>query len=101
MRKASPKTPPPKKKPGPIALRLKRGRQIRGLSARELSRRAGLNPGHVAVLESRDNDRVWPATIKKLAKVLHVDASWLMYGQGPPPEPLPATSEKRATKGHA
>ena len=86
----------PPKNADTIAARIKRARAVRGFSARELSRRAGLNPGHVAVLESRANGRIWPQTVTAIAKALGVDSAWLLFGKGNPPEPLPATRAKRA-----
>lgn len=87
----------PPKSADTIAARIKQARAVRGFSARELSRRAGLNPGHVAVLESRANGRIWPQTVTAIAKALGVDSAWLLFGKGNPPAPLPATRAKRAT----
>lgn len=90
-------SPPKTKSADTIAARIKQARAIRGFSARELSRRAGLNVGHVAVLESRANGRIWPQTVTAIAKALGVDSAWLLFGKGDPPAPVPATRAKRAT----
>ncbi len=81
-------TKPKKSFPATVSGRLRYARESRGFSARALSKAAGLNPGHVTVLEGRENARIWPETITALAKALDVDAAWIMFGKGtPPPAP--------------
>ncbi len=81
-----------------LSTRLKKAREIRGLSARDLSRRADLNPGHVSVLESRPCTRIRPGTVDALAKALDVDVIWLLFGRGVPPTAAPHARAKRADK---
>lgn len=67
-----------------IGDRIKQVRILRGLTAKEVSCRAGLSQGYVSRLEN--NERVPSnSTILKIANVLHVSPSYLLDGTGQPP----------------
>lgn len=57
-----------------------------GLSKRGLSRLAGLDPSHVRQLEA-SGTRPAEATVRAIAGVLGVPASWLAFGEGDFPKP--------------
>lgn len=80
-----------------LAERITEACTLRGISARELSRRAGMNPGQVGAMQSRiRNDPqaesgVSARTISTLAEVLGVRLEWLMHGRDPMvPDPTDA-----------
>lgn len=56
-----------------------------GLSARELSRLAGLTGAHVGLVESGAIRDVGTSTATALAGVLGCSLDWLVRGQGTPP----------------
>lgn len=56
-----------------------------GLSARELSRLAGLTGAHVGLVESGTIKAVGAPTAAALARVLGCSLDWLVLGQGEPP----------------
>ena len=60
--------------------RLRRARDKRLLSQRELAERAGLSPTTILKLESRRVDEPHPRTIRKLADALEVDPDELVRG---------------------
>lgn len=57
------------------------------LSAREMSRRAGLSPGMWSLLE--DGERTKPAatTVDAIATLLGVDTGWVLARRGTDPDP--------------
>ncbi|WP_437606281.1 hypothetical protein WMF20_35510 [Sorangium sp. So ce834] len=57
------------------------------MSARELSLKAGLAPGHVGAMIRTLGDRVAFTTIAKVADAAGVSALWLARGEGSPKEP--------------
>lgn len=67
------------------AARLRHARDIAGLSRRALSLRAGLAPAHVSMIERNPGADPNGTTTAKIAKVLGIDARWLLTGEGPPP----------------
>jgi transcriptional regulator with XRE-family HTH domain len=89
-----------RKAPSTLVERLRFARELRGLSASETSKRAGLSRPHVTILESRDADpdRIWDSTVQELARVLQVDFRWLRYGDGELPVALPPVAEVRRKK---
>jgi transcriptional regulator with XRE-family HTH domain len=77
---------------GAITLDVQVGRRIRelrtlaGLSARELSRLAGLpSQSHVSSLELSEGCTVQVSTIVAIAEVLGCSLDWLIVGRGKPP----------------
>lgn len=75
--------------PDSVRARLRALRARAGLSARELSRLAGLrSPGHVSLIESGEIRLVRgmePATVRGLCRVLGCDAAYLLSGEGDTP----------------
>lgn len=68
--------------------RLKIARAAAGIdSARQLSRRAGLADGHVAMFERGVLDDGSAKTLARLADVLGVSLDWLVRGIGEGPKP--------------
>ena len=67
-----------------IAWRLRKMREHRGLTARELSRAAGLSGPHVSLIESGRRADVYVSTVASLAKALGVSFAWLAIGEGSP-----------------
>jgi len=65
--------------------RLKTARAASGLSARKLSKLAGLAEGHVAMIERGTVDDGSVQTIGKIAKALGVSLDWLVFGDGTGP----------------
>jgi len=61
--------------------RLRKVRDERLLSQRELAERAGLSPTTIQKLESGRVDEPHPRTIRKLADALEVDANELVRGE--------------------
>jgi len=61
--------------------RLRKVRDKRLLSQRELAERAGLSPTTILKLESGRVDEPHPRTIRKLADALEVDAAELVRGE--------------------
>jgi transcriptional regulator with XRE-family HTH domain len=66
-----------------IGDRLKQARELCGLSAREVSRRAGLTEAVCAQIERGVSDAPELGTLNALALVLEVRPEWLTYGSGP------------------
>jgi transcriptional regulator with XRE-family HTH domain len=67
-----------------LAGRLKRTREMSGLSARSLSKLAGLSAAHVSLIEA-DRPNLEAQTAAKLARVLGVTMEWLVNGTGDGP----------------
>jgi HTH-type transcriptional regulator, competence development regulator len=61
--------------------RLRKLRDMRLLSQRELAERAGLSPTTILKLESGRVDEPHPRTIRKLADALEVDPAELVRGE--------------------
>ncbi len=61
--------------------RLRKVRDMRLLSQRELAERAGLSPTTILKLESGRVDEPHPRTIRKLADALKVDPNELVKGE--------------------
>ena len=61
--------------------RLRKVRDMRLLSQRELAERAGLSPTTILKLESGRVDEPHPRTIRKLADALEVDPAELVKGE--------------------
>ena len=61
--------------------RLRKVRDMRLLSQRELAERAGLSPTTILKLESGRVDEPHPRTIRKLADALEVDPAELVRGE--------------------
>jgi transcriptional regulator with XRE-family HTH domain len=61
--------------------RLRKVRDMRLLSQRELAERAGLSPTTIHKLESGRVDEPHPRTIRKLADALEVDPDELVRGE--------------------
>ena len=61
--------------------RLRKVRDMRLLSQRELAERAGLSPTTILKLESGRVDEPHPRTIRKLADALEVDPAELVEGE--------------------
>jgi transcriptional regulator with XRE-family HTH domain len=61
--------------------RLRKVRDMRLLSQRELAERAGLSPTTILKLESGRVDEPHPSTIRKLADALEVDPAELIRGE--------------------
>lgn len=69
-----------------VGSRIRQLREVAGLSARSLSRLAGLrSPGHVASLESGTFSTARPPTLVAIADVLGASLDWLIHGRGKPP----------------
>lgn len=68
--------------------RIEQARQSRGISRRELDRRAGLAEGHVSIIVNRyrrnPNTATEMPTLEAIAKGLQVSKRWLAFGQGGP-----------------
>jgi transcriptional regulator with XRE-family HTH domain len=62
--------------------RLRKVRDERLLSQRELAERAGLSPTTILKLETARVDEPHPRTIRKLADALEVDPDELLRGEG-------------------
>lgn len=60
--------------------RLKRTRERRLMTLRELGQRAGVSWTHLVKLE-RGQHHPKPNTVKKLAAALDVDPTWLLFGE--------------------
>ena len=67
-----------------LSVRLQRARSLSGVSARALSRLAGLAEGHVSLIEA-DRPKVEARTAAKLALALGVTMEWLVSGVGEGP----------------
>jgi len=65
-----------------IGDRLKKAREKRGMSRRELSLKAGLSPAQVGHIERKVGARPQISTIVRLAETLGVDLDWLASGRG-------------------
>lgn len=65
--------------------RLRTCREQAGLSARELSKLAGLAPSHVGLLEASKTSNLNSATLLQLCQVLGCTAGWLVNGEGKAP----------------
>lgn len=63
-----------------LATRLREARLKKGMTARALSKSAGLASAHVALIESRRRTTVAGDTLDKLARVLDVSIDWLVTG---------------------
>ncbi|MCS7257740.1 MAG: helix-turn-helix transcriptional regulator [Thermomicrobium sp.] len=61
--------------------RLRRIRERRLMTLRELGKKAGVSWTHLAKLE-HDQHRPTPSTVRKLAAALGVDPAWLLFGEG-------------------
>jgi transcriptional regulator with XRE-family HTH domain len=61
--------------------KLRRLRQERVLSVRELSKRAGVSTETIYSLEHGRREWAWPRTIRKLAAALEVEPKELMKGE--------------------
>jgi transcriptional regulator with XRE-family HTH domain len=84
-----------------LKVRLKRAREMAGLSARALSSLAGLTPSHVSLIEA-GQPGIESKTAMKLAGVLGVSLDWLLTGKGEPPTAEAVKSAvERATKSAA
>lgn len=76
--------------------RLKIARSAVGLSARKLSRLAGLADGHVAMFERGIVDDGSAKTMGRLAQALGVSLDWLVLGIGDGPAPAPQPDAEAA-----
>lgn len=90
----------PSAKPGDelhlgFAARLTQARELRGLSLRELSRRATLSVTAVSNYERSINLPLVDA-VEQLAVALSVSPCWLAYGTGDPPSRNPPEAESTA-----
>lgn len=65
-----------------LAVRLKATRKKRGMSQQELAKAAGVAQGTISAIEVGKITE--PMSIFKIAPVLSVKPSWLMYGEGQP-----------------
>jgi transcriptional regulator with XRE-family HTH domain len=62
--------------------RLRRMRQFNVLTQAELAKRAGVSLITVVRLENDEGEsNPRPATVRRLAEALGVDASWLLFGE--------------------
>lgn len=68
--------------------RLRIARKAADLTARELSKRAGLAEGHVAMIERGTVDDGRVQTIAKIADALGVSLDWLVFGRGEGPRQI-------------
>ncbi len=75
----------PQGKPEHIGGRLRKLREMAGLSARELDRLAERTEGHCNLIEVRPKANVGAATLADYARVLGVSLDWLVLGVGDPP----------------
>jgi transcriptional regulator with XRE-family HTH domain len=66
-----------------FAQRLRKAREIKGLSQAELARRLGLKAQAIQYLESDENNALGSRHTARLAQELGVDAVWLGSGSGP------------------
>jgi len=82
-----------------IAERIRWARSIAGLSSRKLDKAAGLRPGHVSMIESRDAHNLDTETATKLSHALGVSLDWLVNGDGrePSERALRAVGERAAS----
>ncbi len=81
-----------------LAGRLRRARELSGLSARALSRLAGLSAAHVSLIEdARPN--LEAQTAAKLARVLGVTMEWLVSGTGAEPSAARVSDAVSAASG--
>lgn len=67
--------------------RLRIAREAAGLTARKLSKLAGLAEGHVAMIERGTVEDGSVQTIGKIARALGVSLDWLVFGKGEGPRP--------------
>lgn len=69
-----------------LAARLRRARELGGVSARELSRLAGLpSESHVGTLEAASDPNPSANTVTAICRVLGITADYLLTGSGPAP----------------
>lgn len=68
-----------------IHARLRELRELSGLSARALSKAAGLNERHVAMIEDGTVKDPASSTIEALAVTCGASVDWLIAGRGKPP----------------
>ncbi len=73
-----------------VGERIAWARKRRGLSCLALDRAAGITDGHTAKMEREGGGEPRLGTARKLAAVLGVEASWLLFG-GPRPQIARAT----------
>ena len=78
-----------------LAARLRRARALSGLSARELSKVAGLSASYVSLVEA-ERSKLGAETASKLARALGVTMEWLIDGTGEEPDAIVVT-DLRAT----
>lgn len=84
-----------------IAVRVHQARTDAGLSARELSKLAGVSNAYVTLLEGGRSAAPSQAIVARLAKVLGTTSDWLGSGIGVAPSPkLLAEAVARARKEH-
>lgn len=63
-------------------VRLEAARRRKVLTQEELADEAGVSPVTIHRLETGVNENPRPATVRKLALALGVDAGWLLFGEG-------------------
>lgn len=68
-----------------LSLRLRRARELAGISARELDRLARLTEGHTSLIESGERSNVEARTATALATTLGLSLDWLITGKGRDP----------------
>ena len=78
----------------PIAERIKWILQDKNISARQLSKDAGLTPVHVGKLLARGAARAGTETIAKIAAAAGVSSDWLLEGKGQPYAPASASESQ-------
>lgn len=85
-----------------MGLRLREAREmVEDLSARELSRLAGLAESHVGLIESGKSGSPEVETIAKLAITLGASFAWLAGGDGTQPKPQRIRSAIAAARAAA
>lgn len=83
-----------------IGTRLSDLRTLAGISARGLSKLAGLSEVHVRTIELRDRD-IDTSTAARLATVLGTSLDWLVMGKGTAPRRRKVRAAVEAAKAQA
>lgn len=69
-----------------LGARLRHARTLAGLSARALDILAGMAIGHVSLIEAGRRVEISGETAHRLSRPLGISMSWLVSGDGPPPD---------------
>lgn len=72
--------------------RLREAREKKGLSARALSRAAGLSHSTVAMFESGAREHMTTETVDKLCRALDISVEWLIRGESPANDSSPGAA---------